>query len=427
MPTNDRIAVERQKKSRVVATVRFDLLEVGTAEEQTLKHMGEHLDIKGFRKGNAPLDQIRARISAEDLFERTVRSLLSSTLPQLLKEHAIKPIAAPKVEVKSREPLTLSIIFVERPEVTVKHIDKLVGAKKEITVDTKEVERVHMGIRREHRTKKEVDRPAAQDDEVTIDFTAEDHEKKPIQGLRGSGETVLIGSKTLLPGFEDELIGLKKGEKKSFTVTLPEKFPVEQLRGKPATFFVTVQKVEEVTLPELTDALAKEQYGVATVHELKQKIEESIRAQEEQFQRFERERTLLDAIREHTQVDLADELIEQEVQDMLQEWQENLARKKTTIAEVLKKEGKTPQQAEEDLKKQAMERWKLRFGLQEIVRQKNITLQDEELQKAFQAYLQKVPQEEQSAVRREWDAKGTLFEEIKWRALVEKTIETLLA
>ncbi len=419
--------IERLKQSRIRATVTFTVEEVAKAEEQALREMGQSIMIKGFRPGHAPIATVRERVTKEALTEQTIRGLMKTALPALIEEHKIVPVIPPKVEVIGREPMVLAILFVERPEVTVKNADTLAPAKKEITVDPKDVERVIEGLRREHRRKQEVDRSTKEGDDVTIDFSATDADGKEIAGLRGTDEEVTIGSQTFLPGFEDALQGTKKGEEKTFTLTLPEKFPVEALRTKPASFHVTVKKVEENELPELTDAFVQKVFGQPTAEALRTRVTSSIRMQEEQHDRMERERKLLEEIRKRTTVDLAEELLETEVGDMVHEWSTRLERQGTTIAEALRKEGKTVEQAEQELKTQALERWKLRLGLQKLIEMKAIHVTEEEVEQAFAQALQQMPKDRQEDAKKEWQQRGAAYQELRWRTLVEKAIDALLA
>lgn len=426
MPASPTV-LERLPKSRATVTVTFSVEEAAKAEEQALRALGQDMNIKGFRPGHAPLETVRARITPEALTEQTVRTLMHTTLPALIDEHKITPVIPPKVEIVTKEPLVLKVLFIERPTVTIDKPDTITVAKKDITVDPKDIERTVEGLRREHRRKTTVDRAAKENDEVIIDFSATDADGKDIHGLTGTDEAVAIGSKTFLPGFEEALQGVKAGEEKSFTLTLPEKFPVEALRNTKANFHAKVKAVEAVELPELTDALVQKLFNVPTVTALRTQIETSIRMQEEQMERMDRERTLLETIRTHTKVDLADELLEQEVGDMVEEWASRLEKQHTTIEEVLKKQGKTVEQADKELKEQALERWKLRLGLQKLIELKQVTVTEEEVQKVFLQSLQQMPEDQRAQALANLQEGGTAYQELRWRALVEKTIEILLA
>lgn len=425
--STDRITIERLPKGRVVATLRVEEAEYAPAEAEALQQLAGSVELKGFRPGHAPLDMVRSKVNPDALFEESIRMILRRELPQIIQGNTINPVIPPKVEVVTRMPLVIKITFVERPEVTVKSSDSIKIEKKETKADPKDVEKVIQSVLQDQRITTDSDQAAKTGDQVTVDFHATDEQNQDIPGLRATGYIAILGSNTLLPGFEDALIGMKKGDTKSFTLTLPEKFQAEALRNKPATFHVTMQKVENVQLPELTDSFAKEKLQAENAAAFRTMVEQSIQQQEEQFQRMSRERELMEEIRKRTTVELADELLEEEVRGMIDEWAARLEKQGTTIAETLQKEGKTPEQAEKEMKEEALQRWKLRLGIAKLIEERKIALTPEELDAAFHAFLQGVPQEKHDEATKEWEQKGGLYEEIRWRTMVDRLIEMLLA
>jgi trigger factor len=425
--STEQVKVERLPKSRVVCTAVFTKEEQTRAEDAALQQLASEVEIKGFRVGFAPPDMVRSRIPAERLLEETVRTLVRPVLPKVIEEHKIQPVIPPKIEIAATEPLTVKITFVERPTVTVKNIDTLTIAKKEIKAEKKDIDRVVSSVLNDHRTATEVDRPAQENDRLLLNFHATDESGKDIAGMSAEGYEALIGSNTLLPGFEDELKGMKKNEEKTFTLTLPPKFPTEELRGKKATFYVTATKIEETKLPELTDAFAKEHLHAETAADFHTMVEKSITMQEEQFDRMNREQQLMDEIRKRTDAEIADELLDEEMRGLIQEWSERLEKQNMTIADALKKEGKTVEQAEADLKKQAEERWKLRLGMAKLIETKGVEVTHDEVHAAADAFIDGLPAEQKEAAKKEIDSHGNLYEEIRWRALVEKVMTGLLA
>lgn len=425
--SNERLSVQKLPKNRVEATLRIDEAEYSTAEAKALQSISQTVEIKGFRPGHAPADMVRSKVSPDQLFEEAVRIILRDSMAEIVEKNQIAPVIPPKVEVQSRMPVVIKVIFVERPEVTIKNPDALKGEKKEVTIDQKDIDRVMASVLQDHRTLKPVDRAAQEGDQVTIDFHATDEGNAEIPGLKANNYNAIIGSKTLLPGFEDALVGIKKGENKTFTLTLPPQFQAEALRGKKASFHVTAQRVEEVKLPELTDEFAKEKLNAESAEAFKAMVNDSIRSQEEEFVRMERERVLMDNIRKATSVEIADELIEEEVRGMIQEWSDQVAQQGKTIAEVLEQQKKTPQQAEEELKVQAADRWKLRLGIAKLIEHHKIELTAPELEASFAMFQSRLAPEEQPKAADEWQKRGNLYEEIRWRAMVDKLMEKLLA
>jgi trigger factor len=424
MPTTKN--VERLAQSRVACTVIFTEEEYGPAEARALEIVGSQLNLKGFRPGKAPLDMIRQKADPERVFEEAVRELLRIVLPSLITENQLKPIMAPRVEAISRLPLTLTITFVEYPAVTVKNSDKIKAEKKEVKADQKDVQKVIDSVLAEQRTYKPVDREAKKGDRMAIDFTATDESGAAIPELAAQAYDVLIGEAGLLPGFEEHLEGLKSGDTKSFTLKLPEKYATESLRDKPVTFHVKAGRIEEVKMPELTDAFAKEKLNAESAQAFKDMVEQSIRGQEEQFDRMRREREVMDLIVKNTEADIAPEILDEETRSLIQDWSERLERQGMTIQDWMEREKKKPEDIEADMRKQAQERAKLRFGVAKLVEERGISLSDEELAAAVEDFMASVPDEHKARAKAEIVPGTQTYQELHWRATVEKLMKQLL-
>ncbi len=422
-----RSSIDRQKGGKAIVTVTVSPEIAQAAERTALERLGSRVNVKGFRPGKAPESVIREKIDPDALFEETVRVALRSEMPRMLKDHDLRPVVPPRVEAVSREPLTLRVTFIERPPVMVKHAEKLAPAKEPLTVDPKDIDRVVQSAVAEHRTFASVDRPAQKGDRVIARFSAVDKDGNDIPGLHAESERIVLGESRLLPGFEDALEGVSAGQEKTFTLTLPDKFPAEQLRNAPAIFTVHVQSVESVTTPAFDDAFAKEKLRQPSAQAFRDMVERSIGEQEEQFRRMSRERKLLDAIREHTQADLADELIDQELQQLVEEWAQRLEQQGKSVEDALKAQGKTAKQVEEELRAEARNRWLLRLGIAQLIEEKKLELTPEEDAQAIEAFLDNLRDDDRSEAEERIRAKDALYDEVRWRALVDKLIAALLA
>jgi trigger factor len=424
MPTTKNF--ERLAQSRVACTVTFTEEEYGPAEAKALETVGSQLNLKGFRPGKAPLDMIRQKADPERVFEEAVRELLRTVLPSLITENQLKPIMAPRVEAVSRLPLTLKIIFLEYPQVKVKNADKIKVEKKEVKADPKDVQKVLDSVLAEQRTFKPVEREAKKGDRIIIDFTAADESGANIPELAAQAYDVIIGEAGLLPGFEGHLEGMKTGDSKSFTIKLPEKYATESLRGKPVVFSVKAGRIEEVKMPELTDALAKEKLNAESADAFKKMVEQSITSQEEQFDRMRREREVMDLIVKNTEADIAPEILDEETRSLIQDWSERLERQGMTIQDWMERENKKPEDVEADMRKQGEERAKLRFGVAKLVEERGITLSEEEIFAAVRDFMESVPEEHKKAASAEAMPGTQTYQEIIWRTTVEKLMKQML-
>lgn len=416
---------KRLKQSRVQTTVTFTTDESTKAETQAVEKLGQSVRIEGFRPGRAPADMIRSKINPADISEETVRILLPSVFDTLLKEHKLQPIIPPKVDLTSKEPLTLTLTFVERPEVKVKGADKIRVKKMEIKADEKDVNRMVDYLKNQYRTTTPVDRLSKEGDELTIDFVGT-ADGKEVEGTRASGYKLTIGSKTLLPGFEEAVTGLKKDEQKIFTLTFPDKYHAEHLQNKPVTFTATVKDIHEVTIPEFTDAFVKEHHLGESKQDLLDRIGKSLREQEEQAGRGQRERELFDAIRAATVIDLAPELLAHEQRQVFDEIAKNLEREKLPMEEWLKQTGRTVEKLQKELEDEAAKRLTLRFAIQWLLDDKEIEATSEEVNAAVEIMLKSVPDDQRASAAAFYKEGGEGYEELKWRKRVEKLVEGML-
>ncbi len=423
---SDTPTVKRLKGGQVECTVSFTEAEIAPAEEKALHELSRDIEIEGFRKGNAPMDMVKQKIDPEKLFQKTIHHLLPPTFEKLIETENIKPIIHPRVEAMSKDPLTLKIIFIEKPEVKLKGIDKIKIEKKEPKVDEKEVQKMIDYILTKHKKHTVVDRPAQEGDLITMDFWGADKDGKEIDGIRTEGHQVEIGSKVLIPGFEDELKGTKKGEEKSFTLTFPEKYHAEQLQNQPVTFHVTIKDIAEVYTPELTDEFAQKELQSKDVADFKKNIEESMMQQETTLEHQRRERVLMDEIAKCTQVDLPEELINEETKQMIGEFSQQLSQQGMTLETWMQHSGKKPEDVMKDMQEQSVTRLKLRLGMQQLIADKNIDITDEEMEMVIEEFLSQATPEQRKEVEAAYQKGAQAYEQLKWQKNVEKALAEML-
>lgn len=426
MSTKD-AKIERLDAGRIACTVIFSKEEVAPAEEQALKKLGSNVSAKGFRPGKVPAEIVREKVDEGALLEETVRILLPSTFESLAKKHEIKPIIPPSVEAVSKDPLTLKVTFIEQPEVKVKGANKIKVEKKEIKVDEKEIERMVDYILSKHKKTSTVDRAAKEGDQVTMDFWGEGEDGKEIPEIRANSYQVIIGSKTLLPGFEDNLKGLSKDKETSFKLTFPENYHAEHLVNKPVTFHVKVQKVEEVDKPKLTDAFVKKELHMESEKAFRKHVEESMTQQEEDIEKKRREQELFDILRKATIVDLAPELVAEETRAVFDEFQSQLSRQKIELKDWLAQQKRKPEEVQKDFEERASQRLTLRLCIQKLIDEREIDIPEEEMKSALEVLLVSVPSEQRKEVEAAYAPGQNAYEQFKWQKKVEKLIDSFLS
>lgn len=419
--------IKKNKDGTSVCTVIFNADAKQAAEKKVIESLGKNINIPGFRAGKAPLEKLKEKIPEEKLVEETVRALLPETFAQLTKEHNITPIVHPQVELTARDPLTAEVTFTEAPEVTIKGLNKIKIEHKKIEVEPKEVQKMVDYILSQHETSEETTDAAKEGDRVTLDFYGEDKSGTEIENTRSKDYKVVIGSKQLIPGFEDALVGLKTGDSKSFDITFPPKYQAEELQNKPAVFHVTCKKVEKMSRPELTEEFAKETLKTDSVAAFKKEIEDSMKVQEEDVEQKRRESALLDAIRDATKVELPDTLITEETRALVQEFDQQLERQNMNMGQWLEASGKKAEEAMEEFKQNARKRVTLRLGMQQLVKEKNVAIEDKAMEKAIQDIKDRAPDEQKEAIAAQYTAGQAAYEQLRWQLQVEKVLAEMLA
>ncbi len=395
-------------------------------EDKAVETLGRSVNLPGFRPGKAPADMVRSKLKPEAIVEEVIRLVIPDAVREITAKHTLNPVMPPHVQVDSAHPLALTVIFVEKPAVKVKGAKSIAIPKEAVKVDEKDVQRMVDYVLEQHRTVTEVARAAKEGDEVTLDFSGTDQAGNVIPGTESTGYTVRIGSKTLIPGFEEQLIGLAPDGEKKFTVTFPANYHAEHLRGKPATFSVKMTRVAEVAVPTLTDEFATKELRAESAEAFRSRVSESMRAQEERLNRQKQEEKLLQMIVDATEADLPDELIDREAGQIGQEFLRQLADQQITLDQWLKETGRTREALDAELRTEATRRLKLRYGLEEIIRQREITVNPAEMVQAVEELLQNVPEAERETARADYREGSRAYDELKWRTQVTKFLEQTL-
>jgi trigger factor len=219
---------------------------------------------------------------------------------------------------------------------------------------------------------------------------------------------------------------MKKADQKSFTLTFPEEYHAKELEGKPITFHATITKVEEVKLPELTDAFVRENLGADSATDLRRRVRESMVREEERLERQRREQLLMDEIRKATHVDLAPELVQEEAQALLEEMEEDLKKRGHTITEWLKSTGKKPEEVQKEFEERARQRLTLRLGIRELVDSRNIIVPDAEIEAAITELLAPLSEKERQQYEPAYRKGEKAYEQLLWQKKVEKLFEEML-
>jgi len=417
--------IKREDKSStsVVLTITAEKADMSTIKVRALNKLAPSVKAPGFREGKVPANIVEKYVDQQKLQSEFLDEAINELFNTAIIEQKLRPLDQPNVTLKKFVPFT-QLEFDAQVEILgpirLSDYKKLNKKLEKQTVSSKEVDEVLDNLATRQAEKKEVKRASKNTDEIWIDFKGVDKDKKPVTGAEGKDYPLVLGSKTFIPGFEEQLIGKKAGDKKTFDVTFPRDYGVKKLANQKVTFTVTVKKVEEVTKPKIDDKLAKKAGPFETLEQLKKDIKAQLLDQKQTKARQDLEAEIIKQITDSSDVDVPDGLIANQSERILAEIKRDVTYRGQTFPEFLAMQDKTEEQYIEDVvKPDAKTRVKAGLVLAEIAEKEKIFVTPEELQKRIDALKGQYTDE---AMQTELN-KPESRREIHSRLMTEKTIQ----
>jgi trigger factor len=397
-------------------------------KRETLEHLAkDHVKIQGFRQGKAPLNLVEKNVEPSLLQSEFLERAVNRLYVAAANHEKLRPVDQPTVNITKFVPFTALEISAEVEvvgDVTLPDYKKIKLARSEVKMDAKDVESVLHDLRTRLGEKKEVKAAAKDGNEVIIDFKGTDTKtKESIQGADGKDYPLILGSDSFIPGFEDELVGLKAGDDTTFDITFPKDYSVKALQSRKVTFTVHVSKVQSIELPPADDKLASRVGPFKTLAELKADIKKQMQAERQNQLDRDYEGQLLEKIAQQTKVAIPDSLIDEEVERQLNQTRQNLAYRGQTWQEFLEAEGQTEDKYRQAQRPEAELRVRAGLALSEIADQEHVTVTPDEVDVRLQLLK---GQYQDPAMQAELDKPETR-RELTSRILSEKTIAKLAA
>ena len=374
--------VEKLEKSQVKFSfdINADTFEkaVAAAYNKT-KHK---YSVPGFRKGHVPRKVIEGMYGKEVFFEDAMDIVIPEAYSEALdKEHDIEAVATPELEsfdMKEDGGVTFVLKVTVRPEVKLGKYKGLSVERKVDKVTAKQVDEEVENAREKQARIVDVDRAAKKGDIVNIDFAGS------VDGVKfdgGSAEAydLTLGSGSFIPGFEDQLVGVSKGDKKDVKVTFPEDYHAAELKGKEAVFECTVNAVKEKQLPALDDDFAKEISEFDTLAEYKADVKNKLMKDAETRADRQYDDALVQAVVDSAEVEIPQAMIDNEAEDMAKEFEYRLSYQGIKLSDYLGYINMTRDQLLDEYKEQAAKSVKTRLVMEEIVKAEELKFEDEEL------------------------------------------------
>ncbi len=356
-----------------------------TAIEKAYQKLSKKVKIDGFRPGKAPRDIFIKKYGKENLLVEAADALMQSIYMDVLKENeGLELVAEPRVEIKdiTDEKLELMFILTTKPEVKLGKYTQL-GVKKEVVKVTKKEIEESIEHLRSHYAENITKDGAVQDGDIAIIDFEGFKDGVPFEGGKANNYSLKIGSKTFIPGFEEQIIGMKASEEKDINVTFPKDYHSEDLKGADVVFKVKVNEVKEVKIPELDKEFFEDlgMEGIDSKEALEKQTEENIKTRKEADAENKYMDDLLEAAAKDVKVDIPDVMIEDELSRMIEQYEHNLSMQGITLEQFYKFTNSDEKALKAQMKDEANKRVLYRLMLEEIAKQEKFEISDEEADK----------------------------------------------
>lgn len=377
------VTVEDLGKLKRKLSVEIPLTDVQSTYDEVYNQIRSNVQVKGFRKGKFPRQLAEKRFKTM-MEQEATRNLVPKYFDLALKEENLRPATEPSfdnLDVGKNKPLRFDVEFEIVPDFEIPEPSSFKLEEKPVKVTKKELDERIEGLRKSRATPEDLgDAPAEKGHLVTFDYNGT-IDGEPFDGGTAQDQQNEIGSGGLLEDFDNNLIGMKAGEEKSFDITFPDDYGAEDLQGKTATFKVTVKKVEAQKLAELNEEFFKQFGEVKDEAEFRKQIEEQVRTQKEREQSRELQEALIEQIKERLDFEVPEELVEAN----LHEFEHQLSHKDP---EALKDEQALAEKKAEEAQR-IRANLRLQFLLETIAERDNISAPREEVEQRFmlQAYM----------------------------------------
>ena len=375
------------EKTKNANEVKLEITVEASKFDEAIKKVyfksAKYFNIPGFRKGKAPMQIVEKYYGKEIFYEDAFNEVAEGALEEAIKENKLDVVSRPDIDITQIEKgkdLIFTAVMQTKPEAELGKYKGIEIKKIEYNVTDEDINH-ELGHMQEHNSRLITieDRPVEKGDIATIDFEGF-VDGKAFEGGKAEGHELEIGSNTFIPGFEDQVIGMKIDEEKDINVKFPEEYFSKELAGKDATFKVKVHEIKKKELPELDDEFAKDVSEFDTLKELKADIKAKQEEQNKEKAKYETQDAVIKALCEDIKVDIPSGMIEMEVENMLKDIEQRLSYQGLKLEQYLQMMGKTSEDMKKEYEPQAIDAIKSRLALEAVVKAEKIEATDKEIE-----------------------------------------------
>lgn len=376
------VQVENLEKNMAKLTIEVTAEDLEKALNAAYQRQKKNISIPGFRKGKVPRAMVEKMYGPAVFYEDAVNSLIPQEYAKAADESGLDIVSQPEIDVVQIEkgkPFIFTAEVAVKPEVTLGEYKGLEVPKADLEVTDEEIEaELKKEQEKNARTIHVEDRAAQEGDKVTIDFEGF-VDGVAFEGGAGKDYPLTLGSKTFIPGFEEQLVGVALEQPVDVNVTFPEDYQAEELKGKEAVFKCVIHKIEAKELPELDDDFAKDVSEFDTLEEYKKEIKDNIEKRKADAAKTEKENAVVDKAIENAQMDIPEAMVKTQINQMIDDFARRIQSQGLTMEQYMQFTGSTRETMQEQMRPQAMKRIQSRLVLEKVAEVENIHISDEKL------------------------------------------------
>lgn len=406
-------------KNEVLITIEGE--EWSKALDTAFKKLQKTAKVDGFRTGKVPRDMFEKKYGKETLYREAMENLIDSAYEKALAQNKEEIVAKPVLDIEKVDEngVTYKFTLISRPEVTLGEY-KNIGVKKEkVEVTDEEAEHELGHLQQKYVDIVSVDREVKAGDIAVINFEGF-KDGVPFEGGKAENYSLEIGSHSFIEGFEDAIIGMKKGEEKDINLSFPENYHVEDLKGKPVVFKVKVNEVKEKKLPELNEDFYLDlgMEGVNSKETLMAELKEQIKVRKEHDIENKYVEELLNKAASNMKVEIPEEMVNDELDRIMEQYSNMLAMQGVRLEDFYRMTGSNEEQMREQMKDEAVNRIKSRLLLEEIAKKENLEVSDKMVDEELESLCTKYNMKEEELLK-EYGGRGMIEYDIKMRKSLE--------
>ncbi len=375
------------ENAKAELTVTLDGENWKNAIDSAFRKLAKKVEVKGFRKGQAPKHLVEKYISHNETLLDAAESLAQKALEDSIAEHDVTLIDRPelKVDELNDDKCVLTFVCPVLPDVKLGDYKKIKYEEEKVEVNDNDVnDQIVTLLNQKADLELKEDGEVEDGDTVVIDFEGFKN-GEPFEGGKADNYDLVIGSNSFIPGFESQLIGMKSEESKEIDVKFPDDYHAEEMKGQPATFKVTVHEIKKKVLPELNDEFVEElKYeNVKTVEDLKNYTKENLLKRKQDEAKRKAEDDLVDKLAEITEVEIPDALLKSETDNIVANYEQNMMQQGFSLADFLKMTGQKMEDFRDSLKENAIKRIKVNLALDEISRKEKVEVSEDDINEEY--------------------------------------------